>query len=112
MKIYLMICSLMISGCGYSSKQNDLTGQVKKVVSQTPLLCSDRTDVDVSLGVMKNGQGSMSSQDLWLSVKNDSDVAVLKQAASSGAIVNITYDVARFVWCWNDHIVSHVEISK
>lgn len=103
---------VVLSGCGYSARENELIGQVKKVVRQTPLICSDRTDVDVSLGVFRNGIGSASKEDVWLTVPNQEDVNTLKSAAESGQPVKVLYDTARVAYCGKNNIVSKVELAK
>lgn len=112
MKSVLLIGLLFLSGCGYSSKGNELVGQAKKVVNQTPILCEERSDADISLGVMRNGVGSMSTQDLWLTVPNEADKKLLTEAASQGLLVKVNYDIKRWTWCWEDHIVTSVELVK
>ncbi len=112
MKAILLFLALVVSGCGYSSMQSEMMGQVKKVANRTPLICNNRVDADISLGVMRNGVGSMSSQDVWITVPEKSDQILLKKAAESGELVKITYDIARVTFCWEDHIVTHVEVVK
>jgi hypothetical protein len=102
----------MLTGCGYSSMQNETIGQVKKVVKNTPLICPDYVDADVSLGVMRNGVGSMSTEDLWFYVPDEQARQTLAQAAQTGALVKITYDVKRVTFCVSDHFVSKVELVK
>lgn len=109
---WLLAMLLVASGCGNSSTQNELVGQVKKIKNQTPLICPDRVDVDVSLGVMRNGVGSMSTQDLWLTVPNGEAMGVLKKAAESGNPVKVVYDVRRVTLCSNQEQVTHAEILK
>ncbi len=113
-KIALISLALLTaSGCGYSSRKNDLTGQVKKVIHHTPLVCPDYVEVDVSLGVMRNGTGSISNQDVWLVVTDKADEQKLDAAAVSGAPVKVTYDDKRFFWCTqNGHRVAGVEVLK
>lgn len=109
MKIGMIVVFAMIFGlssCGYSSRNNDLTGQVKKVIHQTPIICPDRTDVDVSLGVMQNGVGSMSNQDLFLSVYDSTVEKELVDAAATGKPVKLEYGIKRWVWCGEDHLVT------
>jgi hypothetical protein len=109
----LVILSLIVvAGCGYSARENELTGQVKRVVHQTPILCSERSDLDISLGVMRNGVGSVSTQDVYLTVLNPNDVVLLNKAASEGSLVTIKYDIKRFTWCWENYIVTHVDLLK
>lgn len=106
----LIICALFISGCGYSSMNNELTGQVKKVVAQTPIFCPRRTDVDVSLGVMRNGVGSMSHEDAFGTVTDPEAIGLLRQAAETGAIVKITYNMARIRFCEENREITKVEL--
>jgi hypothetical protein len=108
----LILAALFITGCGYSARDNELIGQVKKVVHATPLICPDRYIVDVSLGVIRGGVGSMSSQDVWLTVDSDKAIETLKKANESGEIVKLKYDIARLTICKEDHIISAVEITK
>jgi hypothetical protein len=103
---------VMLSGCGYSAVDNEFAGQVKKVVHQTPIFCAERYDTDISLGVLRNGVGSMSQEDVWLTVPNQDDQKLLKQAAETGQIVKVKYDVYRVTWCWQDHVVRGVELTK
>lgn len=112
MRYTLLIAILVLTSCGYSSRDNQMIGQVKKVTHDTPLLCSDRTDADISLGVLRNGVGSMSSQDIWVTVPNESDRKILKEANESGALVKVVYDVMRMTFCQMNHIVKSVEIVK
>lgn len=104
---------LSLTGClGHTSTGNELVGQVKRVQHKTPLLCPDYVHVDISLGVMRNGVGSMSTQDIWLWVQNSTDVAVLEKAAQNGQIVKVNYDVARGRWfeCVEKEELTRVEI--
>jgi hypothetical protein len=112
-RIVLLFGALSLTGCfGYSSKQNELTGQVKKIKNQTPLICPNRVDVDISLGIIRNGVGSMSAQDLWLTVENENDVKALAEAAESGKLVKISYDVRRVTICSHPEYLTRVEILK
>lgn len=95
MNKFITLSALLLSSC-YSARQNELVGQVKKVVSQTPMLCDDYTEVDISLGVLRNGIGSMSKEDVYMYVPSVNDIAVFKDAAQSGRLVTVTYDVKRF----------------
>lgn len=107
---FACVMAMLFSGCGYTSKDNDLIGQVKKYVHVTPLICPNRYDVDMSLGVMRNGVGSMSSDDVWATVSDAQVLADLKLASESGKLVKVAYDVRRLVFCQNDHEITHVEI--
>ena len=90
-----------VAACGYTAKGNELVGQVKKVTAETPILCGDYYEVDISLGVLRNGAGSMSKEDVILYVKNEADVPLLKRAAEEGFPVKVSYDIKRFPagWC-------------
>lgn len=110
--VFVLAMLLMLSSCGYSSRQNELIGQVKKVSHLTPILCGDRVDTDISLGVMRNGVGSMSAQDVWLTVENPDDVKALATANESGELVKITFDEKRTTLCRRNEIVTKVEIVK
>lgn len=111
--IAILALALPLGGCwGHSSSGNTIIGQVKKVKRMTPLVCGDRVDVDVSLGIMRNGVGSMSTQDMWLTVANPATLAVLNWAADHGTPVQITYDTARANLCWNEEELTGVQYIK
>lgn len=112
MKKIILIAAMMLSACGYEQTDSEAIGQVKKVANMTPILCDKRTDVDISLGVIRNGIGSISGQDIWLTVRDKANVEILKKANESGQLVKIKYDVARFEWCWNQRELASVEIIK
>lgn len=104
-----IVLSLLLASCGYSAKENEMVGQVKKVVEQTPVICGDYTEADVSLGVLRNGNGSMSREDVILRVNNAEFKKLLKSAAETGRPVKIAYDIKRVAWCGPDHILTSVE---
>ena len=103
---------LSLSACGYSQVESEAIGQVKKVANMTEILCSRRVDVDISLGVMRDGVGSMSSQDIWLTVRDPKHVEILKKANETGKLVKFKYDVARANFCWKKKELTSVEIIK
>lgn len=112
-KITSILVLILLSGClGYSSKDNEMSGQVKKVNHNTPLICGNFDDADISLGVMHNGTGSMSTRDEWVYVPNPEDYKILQEAAKTGDIVKITYDQARTTFCVENITVTHVELVK
>ena len=105
--------AISLQGClGNSSSSNELIGQVKKVQHVTPLLFPNYDRVDVSLGVIRNGVGSMSKEDAWLYVPHEADYAILSQAAKTGELVKIQYDVARARLYGPHDEVTHAEISN
>ena len=110
-KLLIALSALSLTACGYSSRDNEAVGQIKKIMFNTPIVCSDFYDVDLSLGVMRNGTGSMSTQDMWI-VVSKSDLTLLKQANETGDVVKITYDTQRVAICTDGKIASKVEIIK
>ncbi len=108
----LVGCICLLSACGYSSKGNEMIGQVKKVKQNTPLVCPDYTDVDISLGVLRGGIGSMSTQDVWAVITDKDQIAIFKQAAESGQLVKVQYDQKRIAICTDDIFVNKVELVK
>lgn len=111
MRRIIIVAAITLSACGYESRDNDLTGQVKKVIHNTPLICPNYDDVDISLGVIRGGVGSMSTQDVWLTVYSDAAFKSLDAAQKSGAIVNVKYDVKRVAICTDDHVLASVEAA-
>jgi len=101
----ILVIALLATACGNSSVNNEIVGQVKRVINKTPLVCPDYIEADISLGVMRNGIGSMSHEDVMLAVEpaNKDAIDRLKWAAENGAIVKASYDVRRVSPCWPDH---------
>lgn len=112
MKYLVILGMLLVSGCGYEQLGVNTAGQVKKVIVNNPIICSAYTAVDLSLGVMRNGVGSMSTEDVYLTVVNTSDVQLLNKAVETGRLVKITYDTKRWTWCTYNKIVSKVELTQ
>lgn len=108
MKNTFLAMALLAFGCN-ESVDNEAVGQVKKVVKQTPLICGNFNRADLSLGVMQNGTGSMSSHDEWFYVVEKADYDKLKSAADSGKLVRVRYGVSRFAFCRDDHWIVGVE---
>lgn len=113
--LLILPLTLVLSGCqacGYSSQGNDLSGQVKKVVSHTPIVCPDYDEVDISMGYLNNGVGSISKEDVLLTIRNPQDVQPLRKAAQDGSIVKATYNVFRASPCEPDHELISFQIVK
>src|SRR5208337_1279849 len=89
---------LVLAGCGYSHKDGELIGQPKKVIHATPLICPDYIEADISLGVLRNGVGSMSTQDVWIVIDSQQE-KFLKSRVESGKLVKIRYDEWRVAPC-------------
>lgn len=93
----LMLC---ISACtGYSHLDNEVVGQPKAVESTNPIVCPDQHVLHLSLGVMRHGVGSMSTEDILISIPDDRLVAGLKEAVESGKLISARTNEARFRWC-------------
>ena len=103
---------LLLSSCGYVARDSEMIGQIKKIANVTPLFCPDRVDVDLSLGVLRNGVGSMSTEDVWATVYKQNVIDTLKMANSQGAIVKVVYNVRRFIICGEQREIIGAEITK
>lgn len=112
MKNIVLLLALSLSGCVFEARNNELIGQVKKVKNSTPILCPKRVDVDISLGIIRNGIGSMSSEDTWATVSNPEHIEILKNANENGSLVKITYDTYRLTFCQERINVTNVELVK
>lgn len=95
----LAVITLCLSSCGYGSRDNEAVGQVKSVRNVTPMVCPDFIQASLSLGVMRNGVGSMSTEDVDVTVKSEKQLEVLKSAAESGKLVRFRYDATRVRFC-------------
>lgn len=108
----LLVLAFAMTSCGYTARNGELIGQVKKITNVTPIFCPDRVDVDISLGVIRNGVGSMSSEDVWATIKDSQVITALRAANESGAIVKVVYDVHRFIFCQEEREIIKAEIVK
>ncbi len=107
--------ALLTCGCwGYASVDNDGVCQPKKIHHNTPLICGDYDSVDVSLGVMRDGVGSMSTHDMTLSFGPNKDELErkLEAAIAAGKLVNLKYNDRRFSWCQETEQVTGVEVIE
>lgn len=111
MKNSALLAVILAAACGNSSSGNELEGQVKKVIRRTPIICPDYVEADISLGVMRNGVGSLSKEDVLLRVESPEQTETLKAAAKSGAIVSVTYDVNRVTICVPEHLLTSVHVE-
>jgi hypothetical protein len=113
MKPYVWILATgLLAGCGNSAMDGELIGQAKKVTLVTPLICPDYYAFDVSLGIMRNGTGSMSTQDMWFTVRNAEDVRALRDAADKGLLVKVKYNARRLPICTEPHIMTAFEVTQ
>jgi len=100
-RLTILALAALTAGCGYSHRDNEILGQPKAIESTTPLLCPDQHVLDLSLGVLRNGVGSMSLEDMRVNVPEDKAalLPVLRSAIESGKLVNVRVNEARFRWC-------------
>lgn len=99
-KSYCVLVSvILLAGCGYSHRDNEVVGQPKSVESTTPIFCPDQHILHLSLGVMRHGVGSMSTEDIRINIPDASLVPALKSAVESGKIINARTNEARFRIC-------------
>lgn len=110
--VTLLLALALLAGCGYSHRDNDLVGQPKSVESTTPLLCPDQHVLHLSLGVMRHGVGSMSTQDILINIPDDRLVPVLSAAVEQGKLINARTNEARFRWCNEEKELVSFEILK
>jgi hypothetical protein len=110
----LLVLGLLVlgTGCGLSAKDTEAVGQVKRIAHQTPLICPEQYILDMSLGVLRGGNGSMSKEDLFIRVQSPDQLKLLNEAALSGQPVRVTYDVQRVAFCWEEREMTKVELLK
>jgi hypothetical protein len=118
--LFSLFCSFAVVGCaggmgdgccGWSGLDITGSGQVKTVRHTSPIVCPDYYEVDISLGVMRNGVGSMSTQDKQFYIP-DNMVPELKKAAANGSIVEFTYDERRSSVCVPDDRLKSFKIVQ
>ncbi len=107
-----LIALLLLVSCGYSNRNSEFVGQVKYVEHATPIFCPEYVGAGVTLGVMRNGTGSMSTHDAEVLITSKEIEAVFKEAAGSGALIKSTYDEKRFSICTPMVVVTSAEIMK
>ena len=122
MKIIIFVFSLILlccfggwilpQGCGDQSQHGEMSGQVLYVEHNTPLICTSYTGTMVSSGVIHNGTGSMSSKDYYFEIPDSKDATILREAARTGQLVEIYYNIARFRWCLPLNYVTSVRIIE
>ncbi len=110
--VFALLAVILLTGCGRSQVGTEAVGQIKRIVKETPIICPSQTLLDLSMGLLRNGTGSMSTEDLWVRVQTADQEATLKQAQASGQAVKITYDTQRFRLCWHQREVTSVEVLK
>lgn len=96
--LLVLALAASLSACGNTSTDNEVVGQVKRVVNKTPIVCPNYTLADISMGVIRNGGGNLSKEDLWVVIP-EKDAPKFKKLAESGETIKVTYDVTRWAWC-------------
>ncbi len=92
----------------------ELIGQAKKIRLATPLwssICPTYYSLNVSVGVIQNGTGSMSTQDVWLTVRDTADLPAMQKAVEAGAIVKVKFDTRRLAACTDDYYVTAFQLT-
>lgn len=111
MKRYLAaVLLLMLTACGYQARDSEMIGQVKKVVHNTPIVCSEYSEADISLDVIRNGVGSMSRQDVLVTITDKEQEKIFREANETGQLVKVKYDIFRFSMCRPLRTVTLVEV--
>lgn len=97
-------------GCGNSAVNGSAVGQAKGWDITTPLICADYKFFDMSQGVMQNGSGSVSHEDMRFTIAEGVDMAVVKLATETAAIVKVTYNERRAPFCTENFILTDIKI--
>lgn len=111
-KVLCVGIMMAASSCGLTARDSEAVGQIKHVIKKTPIFCPDETLLDMSLGLMRNGTGSVSQENVWIRVSTPEQEKQLRDAATSGAPVRVTYDVQRVRFCWEERETTRVELIK
>ena len=111
---FLVMCVLSLSliACGNTQKDVETIGQVKRITFVTPLIWPSFKYVDISFGVMRNGVGSMSTEDVWIVVSDKTQENILKNAAETGQLVKAVYNKTRFPLLYPANRLESVEVVK
>lgn len=94
----LLVLPLLV-GCGYSHLNNELIGQPKAIEATTPLFCPNQNILHLSLGVMRHGVGSMSTEDILINIPDDNLALRLQPVVKAGKLINAQTNEARLRWC-------------
>lgn len=119
-KDFFLLCGLLVfviglsvlgvkSCTGNSEEGTAVVGQIKSINRVTPIICPAYTEADISLGVMRNGVGSMSVHDITLTLPSSALSDAVTQAQQSGTLVKVTQDVRRFSFCTPERIARKIE---
>lgn len=111
MKIIILALMLFLTACGYSELGTNGVVQVKRVHVVNPLICPKYYVLDASLGIMQNGVGSMSTQDIDLTVSEKQATELDELLKKGKSIVNIKYNTRRFSLCEEMRLLESYEVS-
>jgi hypothetical protein len=100
----------LLAGCGNVSVDGEAIGQAKKLTKTTNLFCPDYYSFDMSLGVMQNGTGSISKEDIWMTVDDARLIPAINAAVARGAVVKARYNQRRIPFCSDSYILTGIEV--
>lgn len=109
---FCLLLALTLTSCGYTSVNNVAVVQIKSLHNETPLLCFNYNWLDASLGVMRNGTGSVSTEDIRFQIMNENQREILQEAADAGKLARVTFRDRRFVFCTYSREITNVEIVE
>lgn len=112
MKILILIIMIIsLVSCGMSEVGTKGTVQIKRIHKITPMIaCSDYYVLDASLGIMTKGVGSMSTQDIDLTISKQQATELEVLLAHGKSIVNVTYDTRRLTFCEEERVLVGYDI--
>lgn len=122
-KLRLLIPAIIVTGLVYlissafttmAARDGTLIGQAKKLTLVTPywsFVCPNYYALDVSLGIMQNGTGSISHEDMWLTVINVDDLSEMEVAVKKGSIVKVKYNTRRWFACTEEFYAIGFEVQ-
>ncbi len=112
MRLVTLGIALLVGGCGYSAIDGDMIGQIKTVGQSNPVVCPGYTAVGISLGILRDGTGSMSTHDVAGWVPDRSLIPALQRAKDTGAVVALTYKEYRAPICKPDFEITGLRIVQ
>jgi hypothetical protein len=101
--------------CGFTTmygRDGEVIGQAKRLTMVTPFwssFCQPYYELDLSLGVLQNGVGSISKQDMIFTVLNTEDLPKMKAAVEAGSIIKVKYDTRRLAACTATYLATGLE---
>ena len=113
--IYIAMSQFILPMVGigeYAATDIVSVGQVKTVMNMTPMACNKFVDMSLSLGVMRNGAGSVSTEDVWMNLNTIEQIEIARRSQENGNLVRVTYDYFRFAPCRNSRNVKKIEILE